>query len=115
MGDLELAGTREEARRAEKDGADYVGVGPVFATATKPDAGEPLGIEAFAAIAASISIPVIAIGGITVENVEAVIGAGAAGAAGVSAVAHAEDMAAAARALKRRITLARAAAPGGAR
>jgi thiamine-phosphate pyrophosphorylase len=106
------AGTKEEARRAQKEGADYVGVGPVFATGTKPDAGGPLGVEGFAAIAASVSIPAVAIGGITPENVARVIAAGAAGAAVVSAVVSADDMSAAARALKRRIQEARRAAGG---
>ncbi len=89
--------------RAERDGADYVGVGPVFATATKPDAGEPLGLERLAGIAASVAIPVVAIGGITIDNVAKVFEAGAGGAAVVSAVVSAKDIAAAARALKHRI------------
>jgi thiamine-phosphate pyrophosphorylase len=101
------AGTREEARKAEKEGADYVGVGPVFPTATKPDAGQAIGLEQLAAIAHAVSIPTIGIGGITLDNVAGVIEAGAAGAAVVSAVVSAEDMAAAARALKRRIAEAR--------
>ncbi len=101
------AGSREEARRAEKEGADYLGVGPVFPTATKPDAGEALGIERLSEIARAVSIPVVAIGGITLDNVDQVIGAGAAGAAVVSAVVAADDMAGAARALKRRIAEAR--------
>ena len=101
------AGSEEEARRAEKEGADYLGVGPVFPTMTKPDAGEALGLETLSAIARSVSIPVVAIGGITLDNVAQVFGAGAAGAAVVSAVLTAEDMAAAARALKRRIVEAR--------
>jgi thiamine-phosphate pyrophosphorylase len=101
------AGSREEARRAEKEGADYLGVGPVFATPTKPDAGEALGIERFSEIARAVSIPVVAIGGITLDTVDQVIGAGAAGAAVVSAVVAADDMAGAARALKRRIAEAR--------
>ena len=101
------AGSREEARRAEKEGADYLGVGPVFPTATKPDAGEALGIERFSEIARAVSIPVVAIGGITLDTVDQVIGAGAAGAAVVSAVVAADDMAGAARALKRRIAEAR--------
>ncbi len=111
------AGTKEEARRALRDGADYIGVGPVFATATKADAGEPLGLERLAEIAAAVPIPVVAIGGITVDNVAAVFQAGASGAAVVSAVVAADDIAAAARALKRRIVEARrtagAAGPGG--
>ncbi len=101
------AGTREEARRAEKEGADYLGVGPVFATATKPDAGEPLGLDRFSEIARAVGIPVVAIGGITPANVAQVFACGAAGAAVVSAVASAEDMAQAARALKRLIVEAR--------
>lgn len=101
------AGTREEALRAAKDGADYVGVGPVFATSSKPDAGEPLGLDLLAEIAAAVSIPVVAIGGITADNVAGVFAAGVAGAAVVSAVVSAEDITAAARALKRRIAEAR--------
>ncbi len=101
------AGTREEARRAEKDGADYLGVGPIFATGTKPDAGEALGLECLSAIVRSVSIPVVAIGGLNLDNVAAVIAAGAAGAAVVTAVVSAEDMAAASRALKRKIVEAR--------
>ena len=98
---------RQQARRAEKEGADYVGVGPIFATATKPDAGAPVGIDRLAGIVGAVSIPVVAIGGINLENVAEVIGTGAAGAAVVSAVVSAEDMASAARALKRRIVEAR--------
>lgn len=108
------AGTREEARRAERDGADYIGAGPVFATASKPDAGEPLGLERLAEIAAAVAIPVVAIGGITAENVTQVFAAGASGAAVVSAVVSADDISAAARALKRRIAEAkRSARPAG--
>ncbi len=98
------AGTREEARRAERDGADYVGVGPIFPTATKPDAGEAVGLDKLATIVRAVSIPVVAIGGISLENVAGVFGAGASGAAVITAVVSAEDMAAAARAFKRRIT-----------
>jgi len=101
------AGTRDEARRAEKDGADYLGVGPIFATGTKPDAGPALGLEALGAIVRSVSIPVVAIGGIDRDNIAAVIATGAAGAAVVTAVVSAEDMAAASRALKRMIVESR--------
>ena len=103
--------TVEEAKKAAKDGADYLGVGPVFATGTKPDAGEPVGIDRVAAIARAVAIPVVAIGGIGPDNVARIIEAGAAGAAVVSAVSGAEDMAAAARALKRRIVEARGRRP----
>jgi thiamine-phosphate pyrophosphorylase len=106
------AGSIEEARKAARDGADYIGVGPVFSTGTKPDAGEPLGLEKFAAIARAVGIPTIAIGGLSLDNIAAVIAAGAGGVAVVSAIVTADDMAAAARALKRRIVEARKAARG---
>jgi thiamine-phosphate pyrophosphorylase len=97
------AGTVEEAKRAEKDGADYLGVGPVYATVTKPDAGEPIGVEGLAEILRAVSIPVVAIGGINEGNVEEVIAAGADGVAVVSAVVAAQDIEAAARRLRRKI------------
>jgi thiamine-phosphate pyrophosphorylase len=107
------AGDKSLAKKAQRAGADYLGVGPVFPTTTKPDGRPALGIEGLAAIIKAVSIPVVAIGGINHENVSGVIAAGAAGAAVISAVATAEDMASAARALKRRIVEARR-GPGGA-
>ncbi len=101
------AGSIEEAKKAARDGADYIGVGPVFSTGTKPDAGAPLGLETFSAIARAVGIPTVAIGGLNLDNVAAVIAAGAGGVAVVAAVVTADDMAAAARALKRRIVEAR--------
>jgi thiamine-phosphate pyrophosphorylase len=80
-------------------GADYAGVGPVFATASKADAGLPIGIESLREIAAATSLPVAAIGGINARNLDAVRGTGVAMAAVISAVAQAEDPQAAARAL----------------
>jgi thiamine-phosphate pyrophosphorylase len=101
------AGDQVAARKAERAGADYLGVGPVFPTTTKPDGRPALGLDGLAAIIKAVSIPVVAIGGINHENVRGVIAAGAAGAAVISSVATADDMAAAARALKRRIVDAR--------
>jgi thiamine-phosphate pyrophosphorylase len=106
-------GTPQEARKAARDGADYIGVGPVFATGTKPDAGDAIGLERLAAIVAAAGVPVVAIGGIDHENVAAVIRTGVAGAAVVAAVVGAADMAAAARALKTRIVEARRGLAGG--
>jgi thiamine-phosphate pyrophosphorylase len=100
------AATVEEAKKAAKDGADYIGVGPIFATPTKPDAGEAIGTERLAAVVRAVPIPVVAIGGIDHENVIQVLATGAAGVAVVAAVVSAPDMAAAARALKSRITAA---------
>jgi thiamine-phosphate pyrophosphorylase len=107
------AGDKSLARKAQRAGADYLGVGPVFPTTTKPDGRPPLGVDGLAAIIKAVSIPVVAIGGINHENVSGVIAAGAAGAAVISAVATEEDMASAARALKRRIVEARKASGGG--
>lgn len=81
----------EDARRAEAEGASYVGVGPVFATSTKtglPDAIGPRGVEA---VAAAVSIPVVAIAGVTAANASAVIEAGAWGVAVVGAVYGSDD------------------------
>jgi thiamine-phosphate pyrophosphorylase len=97
------AGTVEEAKRAEKEGANYLGVGPVYATVTKPDAGEPIGVEGLAEILRAVSIPVVAIGGINEGNVEEVVATGADGVAVVSAVVGAQDIEAAARRLHRKI------------
>jgi thiamine-phosphate pyrophosphorylase len=58
----------EQARNAERAGADYIGAGPVFATTTK-DAGELLRPSGLKAVRAAVSIPVFAIGGITIENI----------------------------------------------
>ncbi|MCS7282230.1 MAG: thiamine phosphate synthase [Anaerolineae bacterium] len=90
----------EQALQAERDGADYVGAGPIFATPTKPDAAPPIGLEGLAEICRGVSIPVIAIGGINAENAGTVIAAGAAGIAVVSAVVAAPDVEAAARRLR---------------
>ncbi|MCS7179540.1 MAG: thiamine phosphate synthase [Anaerolineae bacterium] len=90
----------EQALQAERDGADYVGAGPIFATPTKPDAAPPIGLEGLAEICRRVSIPVIAIGGINEENAARVIAAGAAGIAVVSAVVAAPDVEAAARRLR---------------
>ena len=106
------AATIAEAKKAVKDGADYIGVGPVFATPTKPDAGEPLGLDRLADLVRAVPVPVVAIGGIHHENVIAVLATGVAGVAVVAAVVSAPDMAAAARALKSRIAATRRSVSG---
>lgn len=97
----------QEARAAEAEGATYVSVGSIFPTTSKPDAGEPVGIAAIGEIRDAVSLPVLAIGGINCDNVEAVIRGGAAGVAVVSAIAEAENMVAATAALLRLIRAAR--------
>jgi thiamine-phosphate pyrophosphorylase len=78
--------TVEEAIRAEKDGADYLGVGPVFeARGTKPDTVEPLGVDCIARIRRRCRLPIVAIGGIHADNARKVREAGADGVAVISA------------------------------
>jgi thiamine-phosphate pyrophosphorylase len=93
----------EEARAAEEEGADYLGVGPIFPTPSKPDAGEPLGLEGLRAIRRVVNIPLVAIGGINEENLEEVFEAGADGVAVISAVASAPDLEEAVRRLRRAV------------
>ncbi len=92
--------TTDDAVSAEQSGADYLGVGPIFGTTTKADAGNAVGTGHLAAIVRAVSIPVVGIGGITVDNSREVIAAGAAGVAVISAVIGARDVQAAARELR---------------
>ena len=88
--------TLDEALAAEAEGADYLGVGPLFATLTKPDALPPTGLALLSEIRRAVHIPLVGIGGITPDNAEDVILSGADGIAVVSAiVAHAEPESAA--------------------
>ncbi len=94
--------TVEEALRAEKDGADYLGVGPVFdARGTKPDTCEPMGLDCIARIRRHCRLPIVAIGGIDAENARKVREAGADAAAVISAIVSADDISQATRRLKR--------------
>ena len=92
-----------DAVRAEREGADYIGVSPVFATPTKPDHAPPLGLEGLRAIRAAVKIPLVAIGSIQLSNARQVIGAGADGLAVVSAILAAEAPEAAAAELRKAI------------
>ncbi len=67
----------EQAKEAEEGGAEYIGFGPVFSTTTKEAAGTPRGIETLKKVTDVVSIPVVAIGGIKLDNLEEVIEAGA--------------------------------------
>ncbi len=84
--------TVKEARQAQKLGADYLGVSPIFATHTKADAGEPKGVALIKQIRKQVSIPIIAIGGITLANAGEVIRAGADGLCAISAVVTKHDV-----------------------
>jgi len=94
------ASTVAEAEEARADGADYLGVGPVFTTPSKADAGIPIGIEGLRRIVEAVDVPVVAIGGINEDNVRQVFEAGADGIAVISAVTVAEDMLEAVRRLR---------------
>ncbi len=83
--------TVEQAVLAEKNGADYLGVGAVFATATKPDA-DVVPLDTLKAISRAVSIPVVAIGGICRENVLRLSGMGVGGIALVSAILGCDDI-----------------------
>lgn len=89
----------EQAVAAQAQGADYLGVGPVFATPTKPDY-RPVGLELVAAVKQRVTVPFVAIGGIDRANLTLVRSSGATRVAVVRAVAGAADVRAAAAAVK---------------
>jgi thiamine-phosphate pyrophosphorylase len=97
------AETEAQAREAEASGADYLGVGTVFATPSKADTGAPIGLEGLRAIAQASSVPILAIGGISAENTAAIAAAGAHGVAVISAIISANDPQAAARTLRQQM------------
>ena len=101
------AETVADAVRADKEGADYIGVSPVFATPTKIDTAPPLGLSGLRQMRAATKIPLVAIGGIHAGNARDVIRAGADGLAVVSAIVAANDPCAAAAQLRQEIEAAR--------
>jgi len=76
----------DEALQGQSLGADYLGVSPIFSTATKPDAGKPAGISLIEQIRKEVSLPLIAIGGINHSNARQVVDAGADGLCAISCV-----------------------------
>ena len=95
-----------DALRAVAAGAAYLGVGPVYATGTKPEA-TPVTLEYVNWAAKNVSIPWFAIGGINLQNIDEVLQAGARGICVVSAILSARDVAAACREFKRRLPATR--------
>lgn len=93
----------EQAKQAERDGADYVFFGPVFETPTKARFGAPQGIELLADVSSSVRIPVIAIGGIDLTNAAACVNAGAAGIAAIRMFQEANDLKALVQELRERM------------
>lgn len=82
----------EQALLAAEEGADYLGIGPVFSTATKSTGYRPLGCDVIRQVRRRIDLPLLAIGGITLDNVGEVIRAGATGAAVIAAVMGTDDI-----------------------
>jgi thiamine-phosphate pyrophosphorylase len=97
----------DDAIRAEAEGADYLGISPVFATPTKNDTAPPLGLAGISRIRAAVSLPLVGIGGINHENAPEIIRAGADGVAVVSAIVSAACPRSAATTLKQQIQSAR--------
>lgn len=94
-----------QALAAEREGADYLGVGALFATPTKPEAAE-VSLGELARICEAVSIPVVGIGGLNARTVSTLAGTGVAGAAVVSGIFAADDIEAAARDLRARVDAA---------
>jgi thiamine-phosphate pyrophosphorylase len=99
--------TDEQAAQAGARGADYLGVGPVFGTVSKDDAGAAIGLGTLSRRANLAGIPIIGIGGITPENAAQVVQAGAVGVAVVGTILRADDPRRAARQLSDTVTRAR--------
>ena len=81
----------EQARAAEREGADYIGFGPIFATPTKPDYA-PIGLKDITRVHAEVNLPIFCIGGINVDNLQSVIDAGAKRVVMVSALLRAHNI-----------------------
>ena len=91
----------DAAKSAAENGADYLFFGPVFATPSKAAYGAPQGIERLAEVCRSVSIPVLAIGGVTLENASSCLDAGASGIAAIRLFQDAEDISSLVRALRK--------------
>jgi thiamine-phosphate pyrophosphorylase len=103
------AGNLAELARSLADGVDYLGVGPMYPTPSKGDAGPAIGPAGLARIRAGTTLPIVGVGGIDAENLAPVLAAGADGVALISAVIGADDVRAAARAIRAAIEAARGA------
>jgi thiamine-phosphate pyrophosphorylase len=95
----------EQALQAEKDGADYINIGPIFSTETKEGVGRSLGPEAIATISPHVQIPFTVMGGISEANIDQVLAQGARRVAMVSAITKAADIAAKVCSLKEKISV----------
>lgn len=82
----------ERARRMQADGADYIGCGAVFGTTSKDVGGERIGVDRLRQVVQAVSIPVIGIGGVDVDNVDQIAATGAAGAAVIKTIMQSADV-----------------------
>lgn len=98
--------TLEDLRYAEESGADYVGIGPVYATSTKTDAGAVLGVDGLRQIVAQARVPCVAIGGIKEENCAEVAGTGVSGVCVISTLMNAVDTEKTASVMRQRLQTA---------
>jgi thiamine-phosphate diphosphorylase len=96
------------ARRAHRDRADYIGFGPLYHTATKQTVASPRGLEMLPQVLAAVPIPVVVLGGISLDNIEDVVAAGADHIAVCSCIVAADDVQRAAATLKEHMEKARA-------
>ncbi len=102
--DFLIGGTARDpatGQRLVAQGADYLGVGPVWATTSKTALPDPIGLDGLRAVAGSVDVPVVAISGINAERIPAALAAGAAGVAVIGAVTAAADPVEATRQLVR--------------
>ena len=97
----------DDAIAAQNEGADYLGVSPIYPTPTKTDTAKPLGLEGLQSIRSKVNLPLVGIGGLNAGNAEAVIHNGADGVAVVSAIVAADDPEAATRNLTEIVRLAK--------
>jgi thiamine-phosphate pyrophosphorylase len=97
----------DDAVAAQKDGADYLGVSPIYPTPTKTDTAQALGLEGLRSIRSEVDLPLVGIGGLNADNAAAVIYNGADGVAVVSAIVAADDPEAATRDLIEIVRLAK--------
>ena len=94
----------DQALQAEKDGADYINIGPIFITKTKEGVGHSLGPAAISEISPHVEVPFTVMGGINEANIDQVLAQGARKVAMVTAITRAADIAAKVRALQKTIT-----------
>jgi thiamine-phosphate pyrophosphorylase len=106
------AGNLDELARALAGGVDYLGVGPMYPSGSKADAGPAIGPAGLATIRRATELPIVGVGGIDADNIGAVIAAGADGAAVISAVIGTEDARAAARRVRTAVEAALAGRKG---